>query len=85
MAFILSIAGTCLLLTAYGIFMDLRIGSGWDIPSGVRLPIAFGLAVAGIICIYWDLQHWWSEKNYLALAVYPGLVLLVIYIVVRQS
>lgn len=85
MAFIITIAGICLILAAVGIFTNLRIGSGWDVPAGLRLPIAIGLAVAGVLCIAYDLRRWWQERNYLALSAYPGLVLLVLYIVLSQS
>jgi hypothetical protein len=84
LAFILTFAGIALLLTAFGIFIGLQIGSGWEIPSSLRLPIALSLAVAGIFCIFADLRHWWRAKNYLALAAYPILGLLVILVVVRQ-
>ena len=84
MAFIVTIAGICLILTAVGIFTNLQIGSGWEVPPGLRLPIAIGLAVAGILCIAYDLRHWWRERNFLALSAYPGLALLVIYIILRQ-
>ena len=56
--------GICLLLIAFGVFIDLRTGSGWDIPSGLRLPVAFALAVAGILFISSDLREFWGAKNY---------------------
>ena len=56
--------GLVLLLAAFGVFIDLRTGSGWDVPSGLRLPIAFALAVAGVLCIWSDLRDFWGSKNY---------------------
>jgi hypothetical protein len=84
LAFILTFAGIVLIGTAFGVFTELRTGSGWEIPSSLRLPIAFACAAMGSLSIFIDLRHWWQTKNYLALAVYPGLAILVIFIVVRQ-
>ncbi len=55
--------GFCLLLIAVGVFLDIRTGSGWDIPSSLRLPIAFAFAAAGILLIWSDLQGLWRGKN----------------------
>jgi hypothetical protein len=61
--FIFTFIGVCLVLTAFGVFIDLRIGSGWDIPSGLRLPATFALATAGILFIWSDLREFWRPKS----------------------
>jgi len=84
LAFILTLAGIVLIGAAFGIFIDIRTGSGWDIPSNFRLPVAFGFAGLGFLCIYFDLRHWWQTKNYLALAAYPIGCLLLIFFFASQ-
>lgn len=61
--FIFTYIGICLVLIAFGVFIDFRIGSGWDMPSGLRLPAAFALTVAGVLLIWSDLREFWQPKN----------------------